>query len=597
MSDADRVVYIAGLQPGADIDHRGTPFTEELLSELLAPLRDPVSGRPCLGCAKFNEAKFSGNATFESTDFRGDADFSMVEIRGDARFEWGDIRGKAAFGGAKIGGNLNFSNVTVDDTAWFIMAEIEGESNFTGMRVKEVDFMLAKLANVAFSTVKIAGSASFAGAKIGGFMDFTGAEIGGPVQFMGAVIGSGASFAHARLDGDFDFTPAEIDGGVHLDWVQVGGNASFRKMKFERTSMFGPLACTGTLDLSEAVFTSAVTIEVAAAKLSCRRTHWASTAALRLRYAAVDLSDAVLEHPMSIAARSRPFTDDFAELAEPGLTDPRVHVQSLRGVDAMHLVLTDVNLSDCHFAGTIHLDQLRLEGRCAFAEAPLGLRRHGWRLVRWTSRQTLAEEQHWRADRGPTPNGWAGAAAGDEIPQPTTLAPVYRQLRKSFEDGKNEPGAADFYYGEMEMRRHDPDIPSVERILLTIYWALSGYGLRASRALGWLVSAMTATVLLMMLWGLPQNDPKAESTGFVTGSSVTLTTNTPDPVNPNGPYGERLSTARFEKSMRIVINSVVFRASGQDLTTAGTYTEMASRLAEPVLLGFAVLAVRGRVKR
>lgn len=54
-----------------------------------------------------------------------------------------------------------------------------------------------------------------------------------------------------------------------------------------------------------------------------------------------------------------------------------------------------------------------------------------------------------------------------------------------------------------------------------------------------------------------------------------------------------MSKERFEKSLRVVVNSVIFRSSGQDLT----YTEMASRLAEPVLLGLAVLAVRGHVKR
>ena len=47
----------------------------------------------------------------------------------------------------------------------------------------------------------------------------------------------------------------------------------------------------------------------------------------------------------------------------------------------------------------------------------------------------------------------------------------------------------------------------------------------------------------------------------------------------------------------MVINSVVFRSSGQNLTTAGTYTERASHLTEPVLLGLAVLSVRSRVKR
>jgi hypothetical protein len=42
---------------------------------------------------------------------------------------------------------------------------------------------------------------------------------------------------------------------------------------------------------------------------------------------------------------------------------------------------------------------------------------------------------------------------------------------------------------------------------------------------------------------------------------------------------------------------VVFRSSGQDLTTTGTYIEMASRLTEPILLDLAVLAARKRVKR
>ncbi|MEV4872078.1 hypothetical protein AB0K90_23570 [Streptomyces syringium] len=54
---------------------------------------------------------------------------------------------------------------------------------------------------------------------------------------------------------------------------------------------------------------------------------------------------------------------------------------------------------------------------------------------------------------------------------------------------------------------------------------------------------------------------------------------------------------RAEKAARVAVNSVVFRSSGQNLTTAGTYIEMTSRLLEPTLLTLAVLAVRGRIKR
>jgi hypothetical protein len=149
----------------------------------------------------------------------------------------------------------------------------------------------------------------------------------------------------------------------------------------------------------------------------------------------------------------------------------------------------------------------------------------------------------------------------------------------------------------MEMRRHDRGTPRSERGLLTLYWAVSGYGLRASRALAWLLLAVTVTMLVMMLWGIPQEDPKPVSAGSLRGQEIILNTDTPDPVNPEGPLHERLSTERFEKSLRVVINSVVFRSSGQDLTTTGTYAEMISRLTEPVLVGLAVLAVRARVRR
>ena len=47
------------------------------------------------------------------------------------------------------------------------------------------------------------------------------------------------------------------------------------------------------------------------------------------------------------------------------------------------------------------------------------------------------------------------------------------------------------------------DIPRSERSLLTAYRALSGYGMRASRAMGWLAAAMLVTIVLLMGFGLP----------------------------------------------------------------------------------------------
>lgn len=147
------------------------------------------------------------------------------------------------------------------------------------------------------------------------------------------------------------------------------------------------------------------------------------------------------------------------------------------------------------------------------------------------------------------------------------------------------------------MRRHDlTGTPKGERRLLWAYWLLSGYGLRVSRALGWLAIAMLLTITLLMGFGLPQDSPKQEATGTVPpgGGKVTFEIDKDDPQNPTG---DRFNSERFEKALNITLNSVVFRSSGQNLTTAGTYIEMASRFLEPALLALGVLAVRGRIKR
>ncbi|MGW2083901.1 pentapeptide repeat-containing protein [Streptomyces sp. NPDC001880] len=467
LADTDRDAYLAGLTPGAAIDHRGTPFTESLLNALLNALRDPGTGQPRLGHAEFESATF-------------------------------------------------------EDDAGFLMATFKDIANF--------------------------GSAIFK------------------------------------------------------------SDLWFEQAAFERAANLGPLVCDGTVVLSGVVFSSPVTLEFAARRLESRRTRWESTATLRLRYATVDLSHAVLSSPVAVTAHPTP----FADADEPGesLLDGRpcrVRIASLQGVDAAHLVLTDTDLTDCLFSGAFHLDQLRLEGRCIFAPTPTGLHRRRIWPYRWTRRRTLAEEHHWRAqtagqpapapDHTPSPRLWRTGPHHpdpDLTPDPEDVAAVYRQLRKAFEDGKNEPGAADFYYGEMEMRRHDrTGTPPGERGLLWSYWLLSGYGLRSSRAFAWLLAAMSLTVLLLMGFGLPTRDPDPATTGSLTHGRIALKTKAPDPALTGG-WRQRMTRKRAEKATRVAVNSVVFRSSGQNLTTAGTYIEMASRLLEPTLLA---LAVRGRIKR
>ncbi|WP_331753749.1 pentapeptide repeat-containing protein [Streptomyces sp. NBC_00826] len=656
LADTDRATYLTGLAPGDDMDHRGTTFAEPLLAELLNAVRDPGTGKPQLGHTDFDSAIFTGDAQFGAAIFSGDAQFGSATFTGvamfgsvtftgvawfgsvtftgvawfgsaiftgvawfgaatfteDAMFDSATFTGDAQFGSATFTGVAMFGSVTFTGVAWFGSATFTedaqfGSATFTGdAQFGSVTFTgVAWFGSATFTEDAQFGSATFTGDAQFGSATFTGdAQFGsatftGDAQFGSATFTGDAQFGSATFTGDAMFDSATFRANLDCEGASFGKDALFQRAVFERASSFGPLVCAGRVQLSGAEFARPVVLTIAARHVECRRTRWSSTAELRLRYATMDFSHAVFEYPLTIAAEAGPFllTDGqvMAEQVFAAAPDAAVRIVSLRGVDAAHLVLAGIDLAQCLFVGTVHLDQLKLEGACVFNKVPPPA--GAGRGPRFAVRRTLAEEQHWRAGRPGAARGWnmAGPGAGDV--GPAQLEPVYRALRKAFEDSKNEPGAADFYYGEMEMRRHDREgTAPAERGLLHGYWALSGYGLRAMRAMYWLAATMLATVVLLMVFGIPQDTPKQQATGTIPagGGKVTFEIDKDDPQNPSS---DRFKGERFEKALNVTLNSVVFRSSGQDLTTAGTYIEMFSRVTEPVLLGLAVLSVRNRVKR
>ncbi|MET8945411.1 pentapeptide repeat-containing protein [Streptomyces sp. NPDC004542] len=631
LNDTDRDAYLTGLTPGADIDHRGTTFTPLLLEALLQALHDPTTQKYRLGDARFHQTKFSGLAIFSRAEFSGFAGFSGAQFSGaaqfdqaqftrEARFDQAQFSDLATFDQAQFSGAAQFDQAHFTGLARFGQAQFSGLAGFTNTWfVSDTRFSNARFDSIAsFLGAQFADSARFNEVRFSDVAMFGRARFSAGVHFSGAQFSSTAQFTETYVTGDAVFDWATFSGPTRFDEARFAGHVAFVGARFAVMTRFGPVVCSGTVDLSGSLFEVPVTLEIAARdEVRCVRTRWESTATLRLRYATVDLSHAVLLFPVAVNAHPAPFIDieTGTTVAEELLrtSESGVRVVSVRGVDAAHLMLTDTDLSNCLFAGAFHLDQLRLEGRCTFAPTPNGPRhRHHIWLCRWSRRRTLAEEHHWRAQasgqsamppgQAPSPRHWRIGPHHpdpDQTPDPEDVAAIYRQLRKAFEDGKNEPGAADFYYGEMEMRRHDhTGTPPGERGLVWGYWLLSGYGLRALRALGWLVAAVAVTIVFIMGLGLPDSSPKQTATGTIpaTGGPVTLIVDKPDP-QLTLPVGDRFTGERFDQALQVVLNSVVFRSSGQDLTTWGTYTEMVSRFTEPALLALAVLAMRSRIKR
>lgn len=572
---ADRAAYLAALSPGDGVDHRGTRFTASLLDGLLDALASSSTGSSSVGEANFDECIFTEDANFASAIFAENSSFKNALFSGRARFD--DVKFAVT----------EFQEATFESDASFDRAEFGFAQFERATFLRESFFSHAVFANGGwFEDVQFIGGVWFYCAT------FTGSAV-----FDGSIFG-------ADWTGGSTFRNAIFSGGVGFSGTRFELDALFAGARFESAVLLGPISAGGKIVLSHAVFTSPATIEASANSLQCVRTQWESTATLRLRYADVDMSDAVLSMPMAISGHATNFnlgSGYYAYFSESGLIgDGSISIRSLRGVDAAHLVLTDTDLSSCIVTGAFHLDQLRLEGRAVFAQPP-----DGWRLrrgfpFRLARRRVLAEEHYWRAGATRAQNGWTPnpARAAIVTAGPNDLAPAYRELRKASEDAKNEPDAADFYYGEMEMRRNDGARPLGERVLISAYWLASGYGLRTTRALGWLLVTMISTVLAIAMWGLPNSESTTRIAGVQAPSDgrIALVAENP-PLVLSGPATQRFTGERIEKSMRIVVKSVVFRSSGQDLTVAGVYIEMGCRFVEPVLLALAILAIRGRIKR
>jgi len=549
---ADMDAALKRLGEDGQLDARGVPITPELLERLLTSAPHDDHGQAVLTDARFGGATFQNDAWFAGVTFQG----------------------RAGFGGATFQEGAWFVEVTFQDDAWFL----------------------------------------------------------------GATFQRDAQFGWATFQRDAEFGGATFQGGAWFEGVTFKDAASFVGATFQQARQFGPMLARKSLVLDQAVFHERAQIEVAAAAVCCRRARFLAGMQLRVRWAAVVLDDADLAAPSLLTG-----VPAFAGLEEgrwaqalerllprPPRIQPRVlwrpRLVSLRGADVAGLTLADVDLRGCRFAGAHHLDQLRLE------QTYVGFTPRSWR---WTPRMVIAEERYWRAnhhyrDAKGADDHTAGAVAGTSSragwserwygpafrppvwldAEPASLrqtAMVYRALRKGREDSKDEPGAADFYYGEMEMRRFVKRMEvkwerrerhfghwlaaTSEHAVLWLYWLVAGYGLRAWRALATLAVVVLLAGGVFAFWGFgPPNQPAVRPvTVDARGAPVYAV----QPVERPAGLDELSTGVRFSAQAA----TALLRGPDRPLTALGEWLYLALRLTGPVLLGLAVLSIRGRVKR
>jgi hypothetical protein len=511
---------LARLRPGADLDISSGTISGELFARILSALRGDEDG-PRFGRANFYQTRFEGNILFGGAIFEGHAGFASAIFAGETQFDGLMFLGNALF-----------------DRATFV-----GKARFGGMRFD--------------------GTTSFKWAQFQADAWFDGAWFVGDTQFVGATFDGDARF-DARFQGDTTFAAARFADGARFNEAMFEGDViDLSGVRLHPTTSTLQCECN-EIDASGLHWSEELNIQLSGAIDMDASKVRSKALTLRLADGNLTVMDASFTGPAIIASPTRIESSIDAP--------PAPRLLSLARVDATNLTLAGLDLSACRFLACYNRDQLRIDGRSQFAAQP-----PGWR---WTRRQVLAEEHRWRAryrnlsrkwfpERCRWPDeGMPGRGSADQArSEAAQIQMVYRDLRKGREDSKDEPGAADFYYGEMEMRRFAAAPLSVERGLLTVYWAVAGYGLRASRSL-----AALAVLLLLAMAGFA-------TVGFAGKCSAGY-----------------LDSLLYAAGSVLSLDLASQHAPGA-LTHLGEVFRILLRVAGPVCLALAALAVRGRVKR
>jgi uncharacterized protein YjbI with pentapeptide repeats len=562
------------------LDARGVPIATPLLLRLRNAAPHDDKGNVVLTDVLFVGTTFQGDVGFERTIVQGVAWFVDATFQRDVAF------GQAMFlETSPLRGGPLFTGATFQGDAWFQQTTFRG--------------------NVLFDGATFQGDARFQRTTFRGDVLFDRATFQGDASFTSATFLGRTSFRRATFQRESQFRAAFFQH-----------DAGFQEASFQRSQQLGPMLVRKSLMLDQAVFQERTQIEVDANAVCCQRTQFLKGVQLRVRWAQVVLDDADLAAPsilMGGASSSRLDKTRWARAWKRLRVDPvqgRPRLVSLRRADVTGLTIANVDLRACRFLGAHHLDELRVQ------ESNVAYSPRGWR---WTTRQTIAEEHHWRVHRhrGPArvPNdhsmgsvagrsgslghsvGWYPSANQPpawlevELPTPTQIAGLYRALRKGREDSKNEPGAADYYYGEMEMRRQATRRFSVERAILTLYWFFSGYGLRAWRAVaGWVLLVLVGTAMFAGFGFKPPTSPQIVPVGV---SSLGQAIYKRQGVSRSSTLQQVPDALAFSVESTVSL----LRPPDRSLTLPGRWTQMLLRILGPVLFGLMLLSLRGRVKR
>jgi uncharacterized protein YjbI with pentapeptide repeats len=524
--------------------------------------------------ARFGRASFGHDATFQKASFGIKADFHYAVFGDRARFGYAKFQA-AQFFRVTFGADVGFARVHFTASAKFHNARFGDRANF--------------------SEARLPSSCDFGGADFGNKLQMVAVKYEGNVSFQGASIGSRARLLGWRVEGSLNMRSTRFRGEMTLHGTCVREDAIFDHARFDGSADLGLVEAWETMRFKSAVFVSADRLgPMEADKLDLSSVSIFAACLLEVKARVVDLSDARFLAPARIAlAKGDLICDRVDAGARLVVTAPKdsdasgtPRLISAQGADLSSVVIAGLDVKALRFRGAAGIDGLQIETGVAFEYAP-----QGWR----THREVIAEEHEMRSAVASTA-GWYPppcrndhSAHEDGSVSTAELARIYRGLRKAREDSRDGPGASDFYYGEMEMRRlnareqlHTASsrkawlLHAGNLLLLESYRLVGGYGVRPVRP-------------SLLFVGLA-----------IAGAGFVDTANLIHHIEPyTGLNTVHYAPADFSDAAVFVLRSALLLPTSASIvvTAGGEWVQIAARLLGPVLLGLFGFGLRSGIRR
>ena len=179
--------------------------------------------------------------------------------------------------------------------------------------------------------------------------------------FIGARFGDGAVFLGARFGDGASFVGATFGDRTVFDGATFGDKAQFDDTTFGDGARFGPVMSAGSFAVPGMRLPNPDGVGVSAEAIDARRLRIPDGGILRISRARVDLTEAAFVQPTIISPGSSVTQEPRNRRRRPS-TDRRPSIVSLERADVASLVLTDVRLEDCRFAGAHNLDRIQPGG-------------------------------------------------------------------------------------------------------------------------------------------------------------------------------------------------------------------------------------------